>query len=110
MSALIHQRCFNHGVREAVAQCPACARFFCRECVTEHDDRLLCAGCVEKLMVGELTVGRSWRRATAALIVPVLQLGCATLIAWLFFYWVGQTLLSIDPAFHEGTMWRDGVF
>src|SRR5580658_7631208 len=35
---LLDQRCFNHDLREAVAQCPSCKRFFCRECVTEHAD------------------------------------------------------------------------
>ena len=47
MSApLARERCWNHAAREAVCRCPGCARFFCRECVTEHDARLLCASCV----------------------------------------------------------------
>ena len=47
MTALAHQRCFNHALREAAARCPGCGNFFCRECVTEHDDRVLCAACLE---------------------------------------------------------------
>lgn len=42
---IVQQRCFNHGSREAAARCPECRRHFCRECVTEHEDRLLCASC-----------------------------------------------------------------
>ena len=45
---LSQQRCFNHTSREAVARCPECGRFFCRECITEHDDRVLCAVCLGK--------------------------------------------------------------
>ena len=45
---LAHQRCFNHATREAVARCPECHHFFCRECITEHDDRVLCTGCLKK--------------------------------------------------------------
>lgn len=49
MPALIHQRCFNHATREAVARCPECSQFFCRECITEHDDRVICSACLKKL-------------------------------------------------------------
>src|SRR5438132_254763 len=49
MEILARQRCLNHLNREAVARCPECKRFFCRECVTEHEDRLICAACLKKL-------------------------------------------------------------
>ena len=49
MQNLAHQRCFNHAVREAVARCPECGQCFCRECITEHDDRVVCAACLKKL-------------------------------------------------------------
>ena len=48
------QRCRNHAEREAVARCPGCGHHFCRECVTEHDDRILCAACLRKLTACEL--------------------------------------------------------
>ena len=32
MNDLLYQRCFNHVLREAVARCPECLRYFCREC------------------------------------------------------------------------------
>ncbi|UDQ98736.1 rhomboid family protein [Lentisphaerota bacterium WC36G] len=44
------QKCFNHGEREAVAMCLQCHRHFCRECVTKHDERLLCNNCLSKII------------------------------------------------------------
>ena len=46
---LRHQRCYHHHGREAVVRCPECGRFYCRECVTEHDDRMLCSRCLEQI-------------------------------------------------------------
>ena len=42
-------RCGNHAGREAVARCPECRGFFCRECITEHEGRLICAQCQLRL-------------------------------------------------------------
>jgi hypothetical protein len=42
------QRCSNHAGRTAACRCPACQSFYCRECITEHDGRMLCASCVQK--------------------------------------------------------------
>jgi hypothetical protein len=103
MPSLTHQRCFNHSVREAVARCPECAKYFCRECVTEHDDRLICAACLKKLTRPPLTQ-QSW-------FIGVLRAAhclAGVLVAWLFFYYIGRTLLSIPTTFHEGTMWKAG--
>ena len=49
MRSLSLQRCFNHAHREAAARCPECTHFYCRECITEHDDRVICAACLRKL-------------------------------------------------------------
>jgi hypothetical protein len=99
---IFRQRCFNHLAREAAARCPGCQRFFCRECITEHEDRVLCANCVRDL-AGEI----SGHRHQFTFGVRLAQIAGATLLAWVFFYWAGQTLLSIDPSFHEGTVWKD---
>jgi len=48
MQDLTHQRCHHHQFREAAARCPECGRYFCRECITEHADRVLCASCLGK--------------------------------------------------------------
>ena len=102
MERLSHQRCFNHLAREAVAKCPGCARFYCRECITEHDDRVLCADCMRELGA-ELAHGK--RRFQFPM--RVVQFIGAILLGWLFFYFMGQILVSLDPAFHEGTVWKE---
>jgi hypothetical protein len=101
MPSLAHQHCLNHDAREAVAQCPACRNFFCRECVTEHDGRLLCAACVRKMSNVVVSGRRPWR-ALARLGLSVA--GCWT--AMLFFYWLGQLLLLIPTQYHDGTLWQ----
>jgi hypothetical protein len=98
--ALRQQRCTNHPQREASARCPSCGRFFCRECITEHDDRVLCASCLAKLAAREKERPAWWAWAPRL----VLALAAATLIflALLFF---GSMLLSIPSKFHEQGGW-----
>ncbi|HYT61311.1 MAG TPA: hypothetical protein VEL06_14140 [Haliangiales bacterium] len=101
MMTLTHQRCLNHEFREAVARCPECKQFFCRECITEHEDRVVCAACLKKL--ARTRVGRRLRFAGLA---GASQFLLGVLTAWLFFYFVGRSLLAIPDSFHEGTVWR----
>jgi len=98
---LVHQRCLNHEFREAVARCPECKRFFCRECVTEHEDRVLCAACLKKRVKGAAR-----RRFRFAVMLVSGQCLLGILTAWLFFYFVGRILLAIPDSFHEGTVWK----
>src|SRR5665213_4136397 len=101
MPSLAQQHCLNHFTREAAAQCLECRHFFCRECVTEHDDRLLCAACLRKIS----KVDGSERHRFRGMARAVLGLaGFAA--ATLFFYWVGQMLLLIPTPFHDGTLWK----
>jgi len=103
MQDLLHQRCFNHMLREAVARCPQCRRYFCRECVTEHDDQVLCAACLnDKIMpvTGGLTRFGG--------LVRIFHFLLGAMILWIFFYYIGQILLSLPSAFHEGTLWASG--
>lgn len=102
MSALHQARCFNHARREAVARCPGCRRFFCRECVTEHDDRLMCAQCLAAAAPPAAAPKRDWRLATA-----LTQGVIGLLIIWLGFILLGQTLLKAPSHFHEGTVWQE---
>jgi hypothetical protein len=102
MPPLIHQRCFHHSAREAVARCPECRHFYCRECITEHDDRVICATCLKKL-----TVKAEPSRVSFAWLLPIAHLSVGLCIAWLFFYFFGATLISIPSRFHEGTVWMD---
>jgi hypothetical protein len=99
--SLAHQRCFNHVQREAVAKCPVCSQFYCRECITEHDDRVICAACLAKISQAPL---RSQRTLASLRRLAVGLLGL--IVVWFFFYLIGQALLAIPSSFHEGTMWQ----
>lgn len=98
---LIHQRCYNHARREAVARCPECGRYFCRECVTEHEDRVLCASCLLKL-----TGIRMQKRAPLAAAGRIVLVALGVITLWFFFYVIGRGLLAMPSSFHEGAVWR----
>ena len=95
------QRCFNHAQREAVARCPECGQFFCRECIIEHDDRVLCATCLRKLGRLPLT-----RRPAFVKVTRFVQCAFGILVVWFFFFLVGESLLGLPNSFHEGTLWK----
>lgn len=46
---LRHSRCLFHPLREAAARCPHCGGTFCRECVTDEDDKLACPPCLRRM-------------------------------------------------------------
>ena len=96
----IHQRCWNHELREAVCRCPACGRHFCRECVTEHASRLLCAACLHSLALAAPA-----RRGTRALIAPLAALA-SLLLSWWIFYIGGQILLEMTARMQQATAQR----
>src|SRR5271165_6140445 len=89
---LVDQRCSNHSLREAAVQCPSCKRFFCRECVTEHQGRMICVGCVAARVAAQpgARFQARWTIMAAAGIV----------LAWLLFYYLGLTLTRIPSEFH----------
>ncbi len=101
MPTLAHQRCLNHEFREAVARCPECKKFFCRECVTEHEDRVICAACLKKLARPAAARRLRW----AGLMVAGGWVA-GVLTVWLFFYLAGRNLQAIPDSFHEGTIWK----
>jgi hypothetical protein len=98
---LSQQRCFNHARREAVARCLECRQFFCRECITEHDDRVVCAACLRKL-----AARRAGPRHGLAGFFRLGQCLLGMMALWFFFYLAGEGLLAIPSSFHEGTLWR----
>jgi hypothetical protein len=97
--AVARQRCLNHPAREAVARCTVCSRYYCRECVVESDERLVCATCLKAPRNAKAqTRGRSaalqlWIVATAGF-----------LIAWTVFYLIGLALLMI-PSGSGAAVW-----
>jgi hypothetical protein len=82
-------------------RCPGCRRCFCRECVTEHDERLLCAACLKRLAgAGERKRGRlAWAKGALAGALGLL-------LAWLVFYGIGQILVQIPADREEGAAWQ----
>jgi hypothetical protein len=92
LTTLIHQRCWHHGDREAVVRCPACRRFYCRECVIEHQGRMICAACVNR--DSQIAAG-SGPALWAALGV------CGLLLAWVVFYYLGTALARVPSDFFE---------
>jgi hypothetical protein len=103
--ALMRERCRLHPEREAAARCPSCGRYFCRECVTEHEGRVVCASCLAReVLASGRTEGSGWRtagRAASALV--------ALLALWLMFLLIGEWLLSIPEEVHSGTLWREAA-
>ncbi|MCP4022873.1 MAG: rhomboid family protein [Desulfobacteraceae bacterium] len=101
MPDLSRQRCFNHAQREAAAVCLECHRFFCRECVTEHEGRVLCVSCLSN----QKDLGKK-QKGSFSVFRLCLFLGSVFLL-WFFFYSLGQLLLRLPVSFHEGTLWKD---
>ena len=101
MSSLSTQRCFQHASREAVARCPECRRMYCRECVTEHGDRMLCATCI-----GILRDTSRSRTARLPGLVTALRCGVGVVLCFAFFYTMGRFLLTMPTTYHEGTLWQ----
>jgi hypothetical protein len=90
---LAHTKCFNHHQREAVARCPECGRYFCRECITEYSDRLICAFCLKTLAKSDASSGRL--RFTLRLISALVGVA----VVWMFFYFLGKGLLLVPPSY-----------
>jgi hypothetical protein len=102
MRDLAAERCRNHADREAAARCPECRRHFCRECVTEHEGRMICAGCIAQLLALPAAAPRShlsgpWRTAA----MRGLRLVAGLFVAWSSFYLFGQALTLWTDSAHE---------
>ena len=112
MHAISQEKCVLHQDREAVARCPECQRYFCRECITEHEGRVICSQCLEKILNKNLSSedGPSWFRAmaqrTKSGLLIGLQVFVALIIIWGSFHYIGQILIDIPSDFHEGTFWE----
>lgn len=93
--SIARDRCSNHASREAVARCPECGRTFCRECISEHDDRVICASCLKRL--GK-KAARQYRLVGLMRLAQILM---GVLLLWSSFYLLGRALLTIPSSFHE---------
>lgn len=112
---LARTRCANHEAREAAARCPRCRRFFCRECVTEHEGLFVCAACLSRAAGAADGEGAgkhagTWARARKALLSGLgagARLAGGLVLLWLCFYLAGKILIRIPDSFHEGTVWEN---
>lgn len=96
-SVLNRRHCLNHPEREPVARCPVCLMFFCRECVVEHEDRLLCSGCLRRKTAE--AVGAKQGRFRVGLF---LRAAFSFLVLWILFFLLGEGLLRLPDAWHDG--------
>jgi late competence protein required for DNA uptake (superfamily II DNA/RNA helicase) len=100
VATLRQRRCDNHPQREASARCPECGKFFCRECITEHDDRVLCASCLAKLSKKKEKEKAKWEWA------PRIGLALLAIVAVFFvLLMIGNLLLEIPSKFHTRGGW-----
>jgi hypothetical protein len=87
-----------------VARCPECRRFYCRECVTEHDDRLLCASCLKKAAIAEDAAKPS---AALGYIRSAIGVAFGFGAAWIFFVIVLFTLAALPTNWDFSEAWKD---
>lgn len=95
---LAQAKCFKHVSREAAAKCPACGRFYCRECVTEHEGRVVCRTCLDTLLQQQVRARPGWLQASAGWGLAL----AGYLIIFYGFYLLGRMLLRIPSTFHSG--------
>jgi hypothetical protein len=100
VATLRQKRCINHPQREASARCPECGKFYCRECTSEHDDRILCASCLVKIGIKKETGTPWWAWAPR---LGLVLLAIATV--YFIFLLVGNILLSFPSEFHGKGGW-----
>ncbi len=98
---LILQKCLVHADREAVVRCPSCGNYFCRECITEHEQKFLCSNCLRRVTT---LVEPAERNANWLMTIVKMMVGIA--VAWLFFYIIGKSLVLFPPNVHDGTFIR----
>jgi hypothetical protein len=101
------ERCTLHPDRGAKARCPSCGYFFCGECITEHEGRLVCASCLAG--EHEESSAQPAKRRLRLPTVPfwaAVQILVAVLIVWMGFLFLAETLRNTPDRFHEGTLWR----
>ena len=101
MTVLAQERCFHHGGREAVARCPECRRYYCRECIAEHEGRVVCSACLARISEHSGT-----KRRGGQYVLSAAGLAVAVVLLWSVFYSAGSILLALPDEFHSGELWK----
>lgn len=93
---LRHARCLFHPLREAAARCPHCGGTFCRECVTDEDDKLACPPCLRRITrppAAKSSAARQFREVIAGL----AALTCLIAVFFAVMHWrVNQPQLHLN--------------
>jgi len=92
------RRCFHHNGREAAGRCTVCRRDFCAECVTEHDDRLVCTRCLAALAVARPPGAGGLKRLAAFAVTAALLLA-----GWCLFFLLLRAIAAMPVALHDST-------
>src|SRR5580658_7076317 len=86
----LQQHCWNHEAREAACRCPACGRSYCRECVSEHEGRLLCAACLSAVVARSEQISGGFGK-----LAPPGMIAAGILLAWLIYWAAGAGLIGL---------------
>jgi hypothetical protein len=79
-----------------------CRGYFCRECITEHEGRILCGNCLQASVA---PAAKPKARLLCGLAGPALAAVAGVVVAWYCFFMIGRGLLSIPSDFHPETLW-----
>ena len=101
------RRCRRHQDREAVAQCLGCGRGVCRECVAEHEGKIYCAPCRNRLIESIRAAAAGPRRQWGPVLRRMTGSIAAFLVVWLLVLMFGRLVLRIPTETHDGTMWEE---
>lgn len=85
-SGLLRARCLFHPLREAAARCPHCGGTFCRECVTDEDDKLACPPCLRR-MARPAAPKPSAARVFRQIVGGAVTLACVVTVLFLVLRW-----------------------
>lgn len=99
--AFSKSRCRNHPARQAACRCPGCGFDFCRECVTEHHERLLCSRCM-----AQLTGAGTGKPSASRTLKVIAQSAAGILAAWIFFFLAGELVSVVVAPQHEVHAWH----
>lgn len=98
---LQRQQCILHPERGAVARCPQCQRFYCHECITEHDGEVLCRHCLSAQREQDATRPfERHRKALNRVVVKPLLAVAGMILLWVLFIALGSLLLRFPDSFH----------
>ncbi len=115
----IQNFCSVYPDRPSEFRCPICKRFFCAECGTEHEGRMICSFCLDDIRAaaaespvrkGASAKVRAILRSVVSALVIIAQLAILVLVTWSVFAFLLNRLEKLPADFHNGTVWEEGVF